>query len=789
MNTKPFILYILLFTSFVFAQDYTTQWEDHFSYLSITGVSKNQNDVVASAENSVFNYSTGSQEIRKTSTVNGLSGDNISYYYYSENYNYSVIGYENGLLEIINDENEVTTVVDILNKPTIPPNDKKINHIYEYDGLVYLSCGFGISTYSLDGLEFADTYFIGSGGSQIEVNQVTIKDEYIYAATTANGIKRALHADPNIIDFSLWTTITSGGLLNWESIVTFNDTIYTINRNNRVIYEYDLTSFNPLFTYPTATLDHRVVGDKMNITVANRVYIYDSPFVLNREIPFLPEYGSNFTVSTTINNDVYVGTAGDGLLRFNLSDGTLTETIKPNGPTENSSFSVTADNNVWLVYGDHDITYNPFPLESKGFSQLKDDVWINTPYENVFDARSLVYTSINPFNKDQVFISSYYSGLLEVNDGVPTQLFDNSNSGLESLAATFGLPNTVIDIRVGRSTFDADGKLWLTNNRIANALKNYDPQTGAWQSFDISGVAEPLNGELGFGDLVADQNNNIWIASTENGLIGFTPNSGGFFKNIEEGPGNLPSDFITALAVDKDNNLWIGTVLGLRVLYNTSGFFSTANPQAESVIVLDDGIPKELMFGQFITDIEVDGSNNKWISTFDAGVFYFSSDGQETIYQFTKDNSPLPSNNITDMSVDPTTGKVYFATPKGLVAFKGLSKEPSSNLENVAVWPNPVRPHMVRDLLGYDTNDISKGIKIDGITEKVNIKITDISGKLVADANTGTQSGNLAINEGGFAVWNGRNFNNKIIASGVYIIMITDLNNSETTIEKVMIVR
>ena len=50
---------------------------------------------------------------------------------------------------------------------------------------------------------------------------------------------------------------------------------------------------------------------------------------------------------------------------------------------------------------------------------------------------------------------------------------------------------------------------------------------------------------------------------------------------------------------------------------------------------------------------------NNWF-----GVFYFSPNGQQTIYHFTKENSPLPSNNINDISVNSVNGKVYFATDR-----------------------------------------------------------------------------------------------------------------------------
>lgn len=757
MNFK--LLYLsLFFSTLIFAQDYSGQWEGHYSYLNITGIAHDQNNILASAENAIFKYNPTTQENSNTSTIQGLTGETISYYYYSDIYETSVIGYKNGLVEIVTPE-KVITVVDILNKPSIPPNIKRINHVYEFNGLVYLSCDFGISTYSLDNLEFEDTYFIGNVGDQISVKQTTVKDQYIYAATT-EGIKRALHADSNIIDFSLWETLTTLST-NWKSITTFNGRIYAIDSANSLFYNYNGTSFDNQFNLTAPILDHRVASGKMLITSESAADVYDAPLTNVLTINNQPEYGSNFTVSTLTDNKVFIGTEGDGIFSFDMSDGALNQQIKLNGPTENSAFSITATKDeVWVVYGAHNSLGGPSPQTRKGFSHLKNSNWLNTEYSSVLMATNLVSITVNPFNPDQIFMGSYWDGLLEVNNDIPTVLYDETNTDLELWNGW---------ILTQKSTFDSDGKLWFTTVRVNDPLKVYNPQDGTLNSFQFNSlISNPGADEINYSDIEIDQNNVKWLGSTLNGVIAFSENNGSpMIKNISSDNGNLPSFVVRAIAIDNDNNLWIGTNEGLRVLYNTSGFFTTANPQAESIIILEEGIPKELMFGQIITDIKVDGANNKWVSTLDAGVFLFSSDGQNTIHHFTKDNSPLPSNGITDMSIDHTTGEIYFATEKGMVAFNANATTSATNLENVVIQPNPVRPN-------YNGNIIIKGL-----TDGANIKITDISGNLV-DENTV---------KGGTYEWNQTAFSKHKVASGVYIVMVTTKEGDQTTVEKVMIVR
>ncbi len=88
--------------------------------------------------------------------------------------------------------------------------------------------------------------------------------------------------------------------------------------------------------------------------------------------------------------------------------------------------------------------------------------------------------------------------------------------------------------------------------------------------------------------------------------------------------------------------------------------------------------------------------------------------------------------------------------------------------------------------------DIIDLVKIKGLTDHVNIKITDIEGNLVAEAQSNVNSRysgyNLEI-DGGTAFWNGRNLANNVVHSGVYIIMLSDTETFETKVLKLMIIR
>lgn len=790
MLKRTITLLLILVSIGMEAQDFSSLWKGHFSYLEIKDIAQSENKIYAASENAVFSYDLFSNQLETITTVEGLSGETISTITYSQNYNLLIIGYENGLIEIASGEdNDILSVVDILEKETISPSLKKINHFSEHDGLLYISTDYGISVYNLEALEFGDSYFIGNGGSQIIVRQTTIFEGYIYAAcNSGSGVRRAELNNANLIDFNEWQQLTGG---NFDAVQAVEDKLYAL-RANKQFSEIVNTSFNLLFTYTKIPIDVREVNSNLVVTTVDESFIYDSNYTLLNTIGLPDDYDTKFTCATITGGNMYLGTEEFGVLKTDINSGVEFFEIKPEGPYSNNAFKINAENgNVWVTYGAYDDQYNPYPLDSRGISHLEEEEWTNTPFDSLLGARELNTISPNPFNPSQVFISSFVDGILEMNGNTAATLFDNTNSGLESLI----LPNNpnFINIRVSGSDFDRNGVLWSVTTLVQRPLKSYDPNTGSWQDYNFDAlIGDPLSDEIGYNDVVVGANGTKWIAGFYKGVIGFNED-GNNLKNIFSSEQGFPSPDIRALAMDNRNQLWIGTRKGLRVLFNTSNFFESTDVAVSEIVILEEGLPKELLESQFIADIKVDGSNNKWVGTLSSGIFYFSPDGQRTIYHFTKDNSPLPSNTINDISIDGKSGRVYIATSKGLVSFLSGGSETSDALEDAYVYPNPVRPEY--NILGFDDlNNITNGVKVKGLTDNVNIKITDIEGNLVAEAQSNitlrssTANYNFAI-DGGTAIWNGKNLANNVVASGVYLILISDLDSFETKVLKLLVIR
>jgi hypothetical protein len=238
--------------------------------------------------------------------------------------------------------------------------------------------------------------------------------------------------------------------------------------------------------------------------------------------------------------------------------------------------------------------------------------------------------------------------------------------------------------------------------------------------------------------------------------------------NTGSNTGDLPSNTVNALAVDFDNEIWIGTDDGFAVLYNSDGAFgaSPGNYNAQRIKTEYEGNVEYVLGNTSVTDIEVDGGNRKWIGTASSGIILLSPDGLEIIEQHTTENSPLISNSIIDMELDQNTGELFIITDKGLISYRTDASYEDPEYSDVKVFPNPARP------------DFEGPITIQGIRYNSDVKITDVAGNLVYRTTS----------NGGTATWDGRTVNGEKVKTGVYLIWTAANEGKGRKVGKVLVV-
>jgi hypothetical protein len=232
---KKFLCFVFLFIVQLGFTQNNFLWQGYFSYSSISNLSDSPTSIYVASENALFSKNSITNLLKTTNTIDGLSGETITSLYYSAVSNKTIVGYENGLMIVINEtDGSMLNIVDISNNNQLAANRKRINHFMEYNGIVYVSSDFGIVQFNLATMLFGDTYFIGDTGLEISVMQTAVYNGFIYASTN-DGIRKADIKSKNLVDFNKWTKIAAG---NWSSIDTLDTELFAIDSSG-FIYKYN----------------------------------------------------------------------------------------------------------------------------------------------------------------------------------------------------------------------------------------------------------------------------------------------------------------------------------------------------------------------------------------------------------------------------------------------------------------------------------------------------------------------------------------------------------------------
>jgi hypothetical protein len=723
-------------------------WTDHLPYQSGTSVTTDGTRIYCATRTGVFIYNTADNSITRWSKVNKLNDVVVDEVVFVPNTNTLLIIYENANIDLVKNGR-------VVNLPFIRNNtrvtDKQSNSVFVSNEFAYIAFGFGIVVLDTRKNEISDSYLFEDNGSEIGINAIYKDNSKIYAATE-RGLYEA-NSNSNLLDFNNWSLSPFKQGVNFKYLFEFQGNGYAVIEHANADSVYllnDRSLVNSLSGSRFITLSSS--NNQLTFIKDNQYNLYNENLQLLQQKNI---NAGNIQGALTLNSTFYVVNTFHPLLKYS-SDLNSSSRIRPNGPFERNVFAIDAeDGKVWAVSGGHDFSYNNTNRLTRIYA-LENGSWNNfiefsTPsLSGVFD---VVTVAINPNNPDQVFFGTWGNGLLEWNSQLPFKRYMEDGTGLSVRPAR-------TDFKwVGSADieFDEDDNVWITKPYNSSCLTVKKPN-GSWVEFNFSQFI--TSEETAVKELLITDDGHKWIALPslneiivfdDNGTIDNKSDDRQVLLGQEEGQGNLPGIRGITFEQDLDGAVWIGTSDGIAVYYSPENVFQSNGRDAERVLI-DDGENVEVLLENTpISDIEIDGSNQKWIATIGSGVFLLSEDGQEQIYNFTTANSPLVSNNILSIAIDDESGEVYIATGQGIVSYRGDAISGRENFNEIKVFPNPVR------------RDYNGPIAISGLMANTTLKITDINGTLVNEIES----------QGGQVLWNGTNFSGEEVSTGVYLLFVS----------------
>ncbi len=754
----------LAFTPTANAQLPMGGWQTHFSYNKVSQILETPEKIYAVSDGNLFSVSKKYNSVEEHSKLTGLSDGNITYAAYNESQDILVICYASFIIDII-DHGRVYKITDIASKDI---SGKTINNISFGGKYLYLSCGFGIVAINLQKKEIANTYIIGPNGNYVSVIQTELTGDSIYALTN-NALYTASIKDNNLANYAHWKSraLPASGA---KAICFFADKLHYFGEN---WYVWNGAWTKTPYTYIVNVSKVHSNNERLTITseAGRYVAIYDTD--LKQDTLFISD--AKDALYDTKAGLIWL--ALDSLTSVSRATGEVTDKYCPEGPRTNTA-SFMKFNEGKIVsgygpgYGDAGIVQQFDGEEWECFdkSDLKDDFKgkeTNGLFNAVYDI------TYDPKDTRRMFVSTWFS-IFEFFDNKFVKQYKTDGTNLQQFS---GDPNIVA---VEKLTFDKEGNMWVLNVKGGELMHCVDTE-GGWHTLickdvrtisDISDfiICEKSKIKAVTSKQMSGSNHEPCLFLMKSGDKPYKVASQRIFKSftIQDGTTVSPSK-IFCVREDQEGSLWVGTDIGPFVFKNPETAFNKDYTATRIKITRrdDKSLADYLLSTEAINTIAIDGANRKWIGTTSSGAYLLSPDGQETIHHFTTSNSPLTTNSITAIDINPRTGMVYIQTPNGLFSYKSDAAEGEPSLSNVHVYPNPVRP------------DYSGPITITGLKEDTEVRITDASGRVVCHGKS----------NGSIFTWDGNLSSGTRAATGVYYVFQATKDGEESNITKFAIIK
>ncbi len=732
------------------------EWKFHFPYNKPKGIAIAENRVYIYSETSIFFIDKTDNSLQTLTTQDGLSDIKVKTIAYNSTLQTLVIGYQSGKIDLVINEKTVISIDDIFRSNII--GSKAINHIFFHENIAYISTDFGLIQLDIVKYEVKDSYInIGQNGVQIPVYSSTINDKSkeIFIVCSEGLKKGKVSSEINLLDAKNWK-IDKDTTQKVTHIGTLNNTTYAFSSlANTVFYlreeVWDTVSTNNILTEKTVQ-SFVVNPENNNILLTfnnNLLQISDTNTVAEvKSKTWDPKYAM-------FDNDgfLWVNTYDQGV-RSNFS-GTW-ENYFPNGPEDNSAAHFYHDGDIEYILRGGYKGPKLFPNWARPtFFTNKNQKW--STY-NTGIGLGLVDMVIHPTN-NHTYFASFGGGIIyQKPDGTYEQWTADENNTLQKFN------------RVSSIELDNDNNMWITSY-VANGSSSLHRLTPdhQWTTYKIDDPQSDF-----FTDIIIDDYGVKWLKI----LNGATTGLYIFDERINTGSGrllsstfttgNLPSANVNDIVKDRDNKIWVATNNGIAVFDNKSvksGDFTTSEVFDESIqarlpIIEEQGLP--ILLGEIVNTICVDGANNKWVGT-NSGLWLFNSSGTQVLRKFDKTNSPLPTDQITQLDINPKTGILFIGTSTGVITYWEGTTEPEEKFEApLRVFPNPVN---------ISNNE---QLTVQGLVENSIVKITDITGRIVSEKRS----------LGGTIIWNGYDGNGNRARSGIYLIYAVDEDGEESFVGK-----
>jgi ligand-binding sensor domain-containing protein len=721
-------------------------WKSYTDMKNVRSVATDGTTLWAATSGGVFQFDPSDSTYQKFVNSDGLSTNDVTSIFVDTSGNVW-IGQQSGNIDVYNPVKKTwryITDVTLSGK-----SNRSINGFFQSGDKMFIATGFGAVVFSMAKFEFADTYT--QFGSIIEpvVFAVHRFQNRVFIAT-ASGIIASKVGATNLIAPESWESPVAVATVN--SFALFNSKLYASSTVGMVSFQNNSWSVVNGLTASVRVIS--AIDTSLLFVEGSSVRSINISGVIS-----VLTGGISGTVTSgavTKKHKIFLGFGSSGIGSWDQTLGW--EYFFPNGPNSNSFPQMVIDENgmLWSASG---------RTFGSGFYSYNGFLWRNYTSANTpgLGNNDCYAVELGPNNSK--WVSTWGSGLVLVDkNNAVVKVFSKNNPGF------IGISNDTNYIVPGKIAVDKNGNVWVSIHRASDPNKviwKMKPDS-SWETYE--GYPYGTDPAYMFG-IVIDPNNTKWFINMVPTEKSQPSAPIAYFNEIREIGGSLngwgviteqdgATDLRTqSMVVDKENDIWIATSKGITIITDIN------NPKSRvSKLFLS------FIADQFINWIAIDALNNKWIATSSKGVFVVSPDGKQLLSQYTVENTngKLADNNVLSLAFDKKKGVMYFGTDKGLSSLEVVAIEAAPSFSSIEISPNPVY------LPGQQS------VEIRGLVDESIVKILALNGKVISQ---------FSAQGSGRAFWNCRDGEGRLVASGVYIVVVHNRAGDQIATSKVAVIQ
>lgn len=597
MKRYRFLTLILLLLTF-FATPHNVMadaigtWKLYPCYSDIKEIVPAGDDIFVLASGNLYSYNIKDNSITTYEKTTCLTSNDITHIAWVNNAKRLVVSYSDYTFDLLSLNQEVTNIRDLADKQMT--GDKTINDIYVYGKHAYISTGFGIIKLNVVDEYIADSYNLG-----YTVNYCYIEGNYIYAASSSNGLMRA-PLNANLLNKNTWERVANYTEKTKEEYVadTRNNCYWAGNANSELtqykkqedgnikentmfapvkpdgpvsnnfwrLYKHDGKIFATAGNYsygiylPIDGLVQYFENDKWSTLTSPSKDVLATKYEMANCMVFDPKDPKHFWIGAV--SGLYEYRDTKVVHAYNPENSPLVPLYNSQKTrTQIGSMCYDSDNNLWIMggYCDKYITC----LTNEG-------TWKSFPHTK--------YTIDNGLSIDQqsVYISKNNGYMWWTNgqwDANAIFRYDYKSDNLKDVKSFVNQDGTSLTVHeIFGLTEDRQGNIWIASSAGPFYLSSEEIHAGNMETFvqhkvprnDGTNYADYLLDGISIRCIKIDLADRKWMGTASNGiyLISSDNNTQVYHFTTENSP--IPSDMIYDILIDDATGvIYIATDKGL----------------------------------------------------------------------------------------------------------------------------------------------------------------------------------------------------------------------------------